>query len=277
MDHLDGNSPGSRAVAKASYAVFAVVLIGWGILGLIEGDFAPGWQPVPESMPARQALAYLTAVICIAVGVGLFSRRMAAWAARVFFVWLLIWFVSLRLPWMVVSFGVDHWWSASSTAIISAAALALYISLANEWDKQNLGFIASGKGLTIARILFGLGLIPIGLAHFLYLEATAPLVPAWMQWPVFWAYFTGAAFIAAGVAIIAGILPRLAATLVTVQILLLTLLVWIPIVLMGRPSAFQWGEVVVSIVLTACSWVVADSYRDAPWLGVGLGKGGKLS
>jgi len=70
-------------------------------------------------------------------------------------------------------------------------------------------------------------------------------------------------------AIIVGVFSRLTAVLVTVQIALLTLLVWAPRVVTGDLNAFQWGEVVVSVLLTACAWVVADSYRDMPWLGVG--------
>ena len=252
-------------VARASHVFFAVVLIGWGILGLVKGDFAPGWQPVPVSMPAREGLVYLCAIVCIAVGAGMFWRRTSALAARVFFFWLLIWLLLLRLPWMVIAFGIDHWWSASSTALITAAAWTIYISLADDWDRRRFGFITNKKGLLIARVLFGLGLIPIGLAHFLYVEATAPLVPPWLQWPVFWAYFTGASFIAAGLASITGVLARLAAVLVTLQIALMTIFVWLPLAAEGRLTAFQWGELELSIVLTACTWVVADSYQEAPW------------
>jgi uncharacterized membrane protein YphA (DoxX/SURF4 family) len=112
-------------------------------------------------------------------------------------------------------------------------------------------------------------LIPIGLAHFVYLDATAPLVPAWMQWPVFWSYFTGGAFIAAGLGLLFGVFARLAAFLVTIQFGMLTVLVWAPRIVEGSLNAFQWNEFVVSILLTACACVVADSYRGTPWLAVG--------
>jgi uncharacterized membrane protein len=250
---------------KVSTIVFAIVLIGWGILGLASGDFAPGWQPVPESMPFRQALAYLTAVVCVAVGVGLLVKRASAVAARAFFFWLMAWLLLLRLPWMLVDFGVGTWWSASSTAVITATAWVVYISLAGDWDRNHLGFLSGNSGLRLARTLFGLGLVPIGLAHFRYVEATAPLVPLWLLWPVFWAYFTGAAFIAAGIAIVVGIFARLAAALVTLQIGLFTLMIWVPRAFEGNLTPFQWGEFVVSIILTVCGWVVTESYRDMPW------------
>jgi len=266
---LIGVIASAMRIAKVSHLIFAVVLIGWGVVGLVRGDFAPGWQPVPASMPGRQVLVYLTALVCIVCGTGLLFRRTATLAARVLFAWLLAWLLVLRVPWMIVAFSVDHWWSASSTAVITASVWVLYISLASDWDRQHVGFVAGDKGLLIARMLFGLGLIPIGLAHFLYLDATAPLVPAWLRWPVFWSYFTGGAFIASGLALIFGVCARLAAALVTLQIGLLTLLVWVPMAVAGRLNAFQWGELEVSIVLTACAWVVADSYGGSPWLAFG--------
>jgi len=259
----------SMRIESVGHAVFAVAMIAIGILGLIKGDFTVVWQPVPKGVPAREVLAYLCAFIPLATGIALLWQRAAATAARILLAYLLLWLLVLRVPPTIMSFTVDQWWSSCKTAVLVSAAWVLYTWFATDWDRRHLSFASGDKGLRIARVLFGLGLIPFGLAHFLYLKATTILVPGWLPWHVFWAYFTGATFIAAGVAVIIGVFARLAAALSVLQMGLFSLVVWVPILLRGSLSEFQMGEVVITFVLTAAGWVVADSYRGKPWLGMG--------
>jgi len=227
-------------------------MIWLGVMGLAKGDFVQVWLPVPKWVPAREALAYLCAFISLASGIGLLWRRTAAVAARVIFASLMVWLLVLRLPNLFYEKPlVLVAWTFGSTAVMVAAAWVLYVWFAG----------GDQKGVRIAQVLYGLSLIPFGLAHFMYLDATTVLIPHWLPWPTAWAYFTGAAFIAAGLAVIVGVLGRMAAALSTLQMGLFSVIVWIPRVLAGTLSDFQWGEFVVTWALTAGAWVVTDSYR----------------
>ena len=267
----ESHSTEGRAIriASAGHVVFAVLLIGLGIQGFVQGDFTVVWKPVPQGVPAREGLVYLCAAVSLAAGLGLLWRRAAGLAARVLLALLILWFLLWRVRALFVASLIEGTWSCGETLVMAAAAWVLYAWFGAEREPRRFDFATGERGARIARALYGLGLLPFGYAHFANLEGTASLVPAWLPWHVFWAYFTGAAFVAAGLAILAGVCARLAAALSALQIGLFSLLVWMPIVMAGSLNAFQWGEFADTWALTAAAWVVADSYRGMAWLGSG--------
>ena len=48
---------------QPALALFAVGMIGLGILALVYGDFAMVWQPVASWIPGRSALAYSSGLV----------------------------------------------------------------------------------------------------------------------------------------------------------------------------------------------------------------------
>jgi len=261
---------GPVRIASWGHAVFAATMVSFGILGLIHGKFTPTWAGVPKGFPARQAVAYLCALVSLGCGLGLLFQRTAAVASRVLLGFLLAWLLLFRVSQIFfLPTALDTWWGQGDTAVMAAGAWVLYVWFAGDRDGPRLAFAEGDSGLRLARLLYGLAMIPFGVAHFTNLQDTASLVPGWLPWHVGWAAFTGGAFLAAGVAVLVGVYARLAATLSALEILVFTLLVWVPIVAPGHPNAFQWSEFLDSCALTAGAWVVADSYRGMPWLAVG--------
>jgi uncharacterized membrane protein len=254
-------------IVSVGHAVFAAMLIAVGVLGLIKGDFTVIWGSVPKWVPARELLAYLSALLSLACGLALLWSRSAAWAARVLLASFLLWFLLFRVPEVFPApTVVGSWFGCSETAVYLAGAWVLYVWFAGDWDRQRVGFATGERGLRIARVFFGLALIHFGLAHFVYLKQTVVLIPDWLPWHAGWAHFTGAAYIAAGLAVLTGVYARLGASLSALQMGLFLPLVWLPIMASSPgPTPFQWGEIAATCVLAAGAWVVADSYRGTPW------------
>jgi len=106
---------------------------------------------------------------------------------------------------------------------------------------------------------FGICAILFGGAHFIYLNFTIPFVPKWLPDPTFWAYSTGIAHIAAGVAILTGMHALLAAILLTLMYASFTPLVHLPMLLGDPSSRANWSENALNLALIGVAWVVADS------------------
>jgi uncharacterized membrane protein len=251
-------------IASTGRAIFAVTMIGLGIIGVVRRDFVPLWNPAPH-VPAGGLLVFLVSLISLAAGVGLLIQRMAGAAARLLVATFFLWLLLFRLPnfFLLPAFAVC--WSVFPLTVMLAAALVLYASFASEWDRDHFGFAVGSNGLRIARALYGLSLIFFGSAHFIDVKDTVSLIPNWLPGHLFWAYFTGCAFIAAGIAALTSVCARLAVTLSVLQITLFLVLVWLPIIATGSRNPFQWSETILNVALSAGGWVVADSYRGTRW------------
>ena len=261
-------------IVSAGHAFYAAILITLGLQGLATGDFTSLWQPVPNGIPAREALAYICAVVSLACGIGLFWRRTAGIASGVILGSLVLWFLAWRVRGLFVLPLIEGTWSCGAALAMIASALALFASFISDELQTRRGVPHDRATLRTARIMYGVALLPFGYAHFANPGGTAALVPGWLPGHMAWAYVTGATFIAASVAVLMGIHARPATALSAVQLGLFGLLVWVPIVAGGSASVFQWTEFMTTLMLTAAAWVVADSWAlsqerilqvDASW------------
>jgi uncharacterized membrane protein len=253
-------------VGPLARVAFAAGLAGIGVHSLVSGDYALQWQPVPPSLPLRAVVVYASGSLQVACGAGLLIRRTAALSSLVLAAFLGVWLLLTTVPPVVMTPLVEvTWLNLGQVAVLVAGAWVLYATR-NGSGAPKPAALTGERGVRLARLLFGIALPAIGVSHFTYLDQAVALVPAWLPDRVGWACFTGAAHIAAGLGVLFGVYARLAATLWAGMIGVFTVAVWIPAVAAAGAARFQWSEFVLSWVIAAGAWVVADSYAGIPWL-----------
>jgi uncharacterized membrane protein len=251
---------------------FAIAAASLAILSLAYGEFGPG-QSLPGWMPWPETWVYLSALLLLAASAGLFFSRTALPGALTIGAYQAVWAV-LGIPSILTKpLGIGAWYGFCEAMTTLVGAWILYAMLRRQSRGSEIS-ITSERAMRVARVLFGLTCVFYGASHFAYADYTAGMVPTWLPNRFGLAYFTGLGHLAAGIGIIVGILPRLAATLEAIMMSLFGLLVWVPSFFAqprpqwATPPQNQWSELVVNLVLAASACIVAASLRNGPW---GLG------
>lgn len=113
--------------------------------------------------------------------------------------------------------------------------------------------------LRIGRILFGVPWLIFGLQHFLYASFVATLVPAYMPLRLGWAYFTGAAMIAAGASLIVNKKASLAAFLLGIMMLLFIVMIHIPKLAENVSVVMTWTRALQDVIIAAAAFILAEN------------------
>jgi uncharacterized membrane protein len=261
---------------------FAIAIIGLGILGLLYGDFAMDWQQVPDWIPGRKGLAYACGVIALAGGLGLFWTPTASFASRLLLLYLFLWFLLIRIvPVAVAPTDLDVWGGVGENGIMLAGGLVIFAALGINHRVVTSIKLSQENIVRIARVMFGIALPLCSIAHFVSARGAAKYwVPPWLPWHIGWVYLSGVGWVAAGVGVLLGVLPRLSAAVVVGMTAGFTLLDWglnvarshyAPQLLPGTNSVttrWAWTGFFVSSLITAGAWVLADTYRATPWFAI---------
>ena len=147
-------------------------------------------------------------------------------------------------------------WSYSVAGVVFAVGLAM-IFLRGDWQKAR----GLERVILFGPIFYAAPLAAFGTEHFTFTAAIASMVPAFVPWHMFWAYFIGACFIVAALSMVTGILARLAASLVALNFFLFVMLMDLPawlqdprdriaLTLVLRELTFSGGALALAASLT---------------------------
>lgn len=261
-----------RVPLQSSRLLFAAAMLALGITGLVNGDFALGWQHVPlEHAPLRSALAYACAVLEVATGIGLVLHAVLGASSRVLLAYMVLWLVLLEIPGVIQSpLDAGAWGSVGEIGIITAGAWCLFAGYGGGREARRPRFAVGSNGIRAARWLLVVTLPMIGAEVIVDAVAAGNHVMQpwlqWLPWPAGWACLTGVGSFATCLALLCGIWPRLAATLEAAMLALIAIAYWAPVLYTGRTATTAF---IISFLIAAGVWVVADTYRHLPWFASG--------
>ncbi len=147
-------------------------------------------------------------------------------------------------------------WCYFAFGVVLAIGLAT-IFLRGEWQKAR-GF---DKLILLGPLFYAAPLTAFGTEHFTLTKDIASIVPSWIPWHQFWAYFVGTCFIAATLSMVTRIQARLSASLVALTFFLFVVLMDAPgwarhpgnrfaLALVLRELSFSGGALALAASLT---------------------------
>ncbi len=147
------------------------------------------------------------------------------------------------------------WSYFSFTAILAIGVAA--ILRRGDWQKAR----GMDKLILLGPLFYAAPVAAFGTEHLTITKDIAAMVPSWIPWHYFWAYFVGACFIAAGVSMVTGIRSRLAASLVALTFFMFVVLMDAPawaqdpgsrfaLALMLRELSFSGGALALAASLS---------------------------
>jgi uncharacterized membrane protein len=263
---VDVDSARAR-MGRAGHVAYGVSVAGLGVLVLLSGSLGYIFQPVPLWVPLRHGLAYVSGAVLLVGGFALLARKTMRLAALVLTINFFLWLLLLHAPRTVATPTVVDEWEGCGLNMTVAAGGWILLALSRP-PAGRAASLFGESGVKFAQRLYAAGLPLIGLAHFADPHGATEYVPGWFPLRIGWVYLTGAGHVAAGLAILFGIVPVLASVLEAAQITAFVILSHVPAVYGAPRDRVQWGMLVYAAAIAGAAWLVAATVGNGSpsWL-----------
>jgi uncharacterized membrane protein len=218
---------------------------------------------VPSWMPWHTFWVYLVGAALILAALSIILEKSSRLAATLLGCMFLVFVALIHIPNIVAEHGARLFWCiALRDTSFGGGAFALAGRLSKKSPADGAPWL-----VTLARILVGIPAIVFGVEFFLHptLAPGVPLeltTPAWVPAHLFWTYLTGAFLIVCGACIVADKKGRFAATCLGIEILLLVLFIYLPIMI-GKPDiGVGLNNFADTLLYAGAVLVLADAIRE---------------
>jgi uncharacterized membrane protein len=155
-----------------------------------------------------------------------------------------------------------------SRTVVATCSAGIALFLIGVWAAKNE--IATARGLdkiaALGNLCFAIPLAVFGAEHLSGAQFIKNLVPAYMPWRLFWAYFVGFALIAASLSIATKMGVRWSGLLFGIMMFLFVAMIHLPGALASRHDRIIWTIVFREMSFGGAGWVLAGNAKDG-WRG----------
>ncbi|AQG79583.1 hypothetical protein [Spirosoma montaniterrae] len=118
----------------------------------------------------------------------------------------------------------------------------------------------------MGRYLFAGSLLVFGGLHFLFAPFIATLIPAWIPWPLFWAYFVSVAFVATAISLFLNRDVSISGVWLGSMFLLWVMMLHAPRAVAKPHIEPEWTSLLIALAMSGVAFVIAGlSHRaDRP-------------
>jgi uncharacterized membrane protein len=246
--------------SRPGTVLFAVGMVGLGLTAIVGIDVVIGLEPLAEAVPGRRLIGFASGLFLAVEGLCLLfprTRRRAALAVGWF---LAIWILALHAPHLVLHPRDGGGWTTGFEVMALAGAAWVLAGMAGATTLRPVGV----QPAVLGRGMVGVSLPVFGILHFVYAAYVASVIPAWIPGHTGWAYATGLAHAAAGLAIVSGVQRRLAAILEGCMFASWVVILHVPRVAGALDHRNEWTSLFIAVAMAGGSWLVAGATTTSP-------------
>jgi hypothetical protein len=245
---------------KLGRVLFGLATALFGLVYLIDAIGLKGPLPGAPWSHGPRAIAWLVGLALVAAGISIVIEKLSRLAALLLGTGIFLKVLLYHAADLITHLHNPGSWTPTFELLgICGAAWVLAEILPPDATTTATSKSLLSNLAVAGRLLFAASLLVFAVQHFLYAAFVATLITAWIPAHLFFAYFTGAAFVAAAVAIATRIKIKLAAALLGSMFLLWVLVLHISRVAVDPHNGDEVTSLIVCLAFSGAGFILAES------------------
>jgi uncharacterized membrane protein len=159
----------------------------------------------------------------------------------------------------VLLLSSTNFWMCFAGLVYLVAGVLVFrkeISASRGWDKL----------ISWGCVFIAAPLAVFATEHFRGARFMQNMIPSWVPWHLFWAYFVGCALLAAATSLTVKKFVRLSSTLLGLMFFLFVCMIHVPSALANPNDRFRWAVAIRDLSFAAGAWALAGRLQQSKWM-----------